>query len=153
MSFWPWRSRPVITPFNDDYSGKLIIMGENIPAVPFAWSVPDNLYLIPLSVTCLFTTAGGIRSPEGTSIRFTRAGHVFANSVSHALINNSAMITSFCAGVQRMVMAGFYDQSHAPMPYPLLCYPSDVITINVPTFLGTDAFDYAVIHAKTWEIH
>jgi len=153
MNIWPWRTRPVVTPFNDDYSGKLIIMGANIPAVPFEWSVPDNLYLVPLSITLHFTTLGGIRSPEGTSIRFSRSGLFFANSVGHPLINNAAMIQSFCPGVQRMVMAGFFDQSHAPIPYPLYCYPSDVITIYVPTFLGTDLFDYAVIHAKTWEIH
>lgn len=153
MSIWPWRSRPVVTPFKDNFSAKTILIGEDVVAFPFVYSIPDDLYIIPLGFTARWTCALAIRGPEGTNIVFSRGGNNFAGSVGHPLFSNNPVLQVFAPGLQRMAMAGFYGMTHAPMPYPVYLYPGDVITYTVQSLVAGDIAHEIVLHGMTWETH
>ena len=153
MSIWPWRTRPVVTPFTDDCSAKTLLIGQDVTVFPFTYSIPDNLYMIPLSFTARWTCAVAIRGIEPTNIVFSRGGLIFAGAYASALLSNHALLQTFAPGLERVHFAGFYGMSHAAMPNPIYLYPGDLITYFIPSLVAGDIAHEIVLHAQTWEAH
>jgi hypothetical protein len=153
MSFWPWKSRPVVTPFADPFSGRVHSFQTVFNASPFSLSVPSNLYIMPSFIHLQAITGAGIRSTTSSCLTFSRGGQLFAAS-NFGTVSNNQTRNFFLANV------GIYPTGATPITclvYPLggpmYLYPEDTLTFTIPSFLAGDQFGPVIIHGKFWEVH
>lgn len=153
MSFWPWRSRPVVTPFSDNYSGRLLTF-DNLPsAATFSVSIPGNLYIIPTSIAFHAVAVLGIRGTIGSALHFSRGSTLFA-AVHFSRFTSGHTYDYFFSSIGFNLSANVPDFVRpAALPYPIFLYPNDVLTITINSFLAGDQFGPLTIHGKFWEVH
>lgn len=153
MGVWPWRSRPVITPFRDNFSAPVITIAQNVTVFPIRYHLPDNFYFIPSSIVWQVTTAIGARSSAPTFFHLHRGGLVYSGATAGLLTNSSVQISIFAPIGAINLPAGTRNARVYPMPYPVYCYPHDDFEFDIPSFVAGDNLDYLTIHGQVWEVH
>lgn len=153
MSIWPWRTRPVVTPFTDDFTAPVLVIGENIPAFPFNYDFPDNLYWSLSSLVVHVTTAAGIRGTIPSFFHLHRGGFIYSGSTAGILVNNSVIATIWAPVGAALAGLGAERARVYPMPFPVFIYPHDTLEIDFPSRIPADTIDYITIHGKCWEVH
>lgn len=153
MARWPWRTRPVVTPFTDDFSAPVLTLGENIPAFPFNFTFPGAFYWSLTSIVVHITTAAGVRGTTPSFFHLHRGGFVYTGSTAGILLNNSTVVTIWAPVGQTIAGAGAERARIYPMPFPTFIYPCDTLEIDFPSRIPADVIDYITIHGKCWEVH
>lgn len=153
MSFWPWRSRPVVTPFMDDYSGRVLTFPGTFAAAVFPISIPDNLYIMPSCISIPFNTGAGIRSTTPSTCRMIRGNIPFAASL-FGTVQNGQNGTIFLADYgDDYAVAGAVTVRCYQLPRPIFLYPADRIEFHFPSAVAADVIGPISIHGKFWEVH
>ena len=153
MSFWPWRSRPVVTPFSDDYSGRLIVYDNLIASLAIHVTIPDNIYIVPTSICYEIVCVAGLRPVDNTCISFYRGSDLIAASNLAGLTSLHTLRYTITANVTPSAPAGSGLCRVYPLPYPLFLYPNDLIVLGLNAFIAGDTLNFLNIHGQTWEVH
>jgi hypothetical protein len=153
MSIWPWRSRPVVTPFQDNYSGRILTFDDFPSADTLTVTIPDNLYLIPTSIAFDAVCVAGIRNTTDSALYFSRGGTSFA-AVHFSRFTSLHTYQYYFAPYGAALNANVPDFLRSSfLPYPIFLYPNDLITLYLASFLAGDTYGPLTIHGKFWEVH
>lgn len=153
MNIWPFRSRPVVTPFTDDFSGRIYTDGLIHTTSPINVSIPGNLYIMPTSIVITITAGAGIRGTLPSCFFVYRGQLMFAGSGWGRIIS-SAVNRFFLADYgDDFAPAGSTDCACYQLPKQIYLYPNDQLQFVIPTLLGTDIVHPITIHGQFWEVH
>ena len=153
MNFWPFRSRPVVTPFTDDFSGRVLSYPGAFNAQTVDLIIPDNIYCIPTALHLLCHTGAGIRGFTNNSVYFIRGGVTFASSVGIVLPSNRIAHLTYQTFQGWRPITLPIDNLISYLPHPLYLYPNDVVRHYFAEFQAADVFDEFSIHGQFWEVH
>lgn len=153
MNFWPFRSRPVITPFTDDFDARIIRFPDHFDTAGFSVSVPSNLYIVPSVISLRSTTVVGVRGVLRNYIHFLRGEVLFAGAHIEPTPSGTVMNHFICPVGDTVTNNTAPDAKLGSLPYPIYLYPDDRIYFFFRTFLAGDTFDHITIHGRFWEVH
>lgn len=152
MSIWPWRSRPVVTPFDSNYSGHIWTDPSTYTSSPISVKLPSNFYITPTSLSLTFSTASGIRNTNPSHLLFVRGGIPFATANFGNLVDSKSLTWYFSSYGDTGPAAQPDLSKLALLPSPLYLYPDDQLLITVPSMISGDSLTLITIHGRFWEI-
>jgi len=153
MAFWPFRTRPTVAPFTDPFTAPILSLSPPINADRFIYSVPDNIYLIPLSIRIQVTLQIGIHGTDPSELQFARAAAVFDHSSAAAFTAPNVISVCYAPTGAISIPAGSPWAWIQMIPPDLHLYPADTITFRFRNWAAGDTIDLAIMHAKVWEVY
>jgi hypothetical protein len=150
MAFWPWKSRPTIAPFREDYTGELLHIPDQANVTTFVFQLPGDVYLVPSVISLRIITGAGIRSSTPSSLLISRGGHIYngCNFGPVASSQTAIIFLSACTGTQ--VSGTVRIGRLYAFPWPSYCYPDDIFTFDIPSLILGDVIEHIHIHGKLW---
>ena len=153
MAIWPFRTRPTVAPFSDPYKAPIISLSPPINADRFIYYVPDNLYLIPLSIRIQVTLLPGIHGTDASELLFARAESIFDHSsASFFTAPNTITVCYAPTGAINAPPTAPFAWIQM-IPPDLHLYPADSITFRFRNWVAGDTINLAIMHAKVWEVY
>ena len=153
MNFWPWRSRPVVTPFTDPFSARVHRWDEVFTTEDFFVSIPSNLYIVPTSIYFRATAIAGIRGVIRNWLYFQRGDITFAGTHIEPTPSNATThyFIAPIGGISPTLTT--LGAKMDCLPYPIYLYPEDRLFFHMDAFLLGDVFDRLTIHGRFWEVY
>ena len=149
---WPWRSRPVITPFRDDYSARVLTYAGPWTSRTFSIYIPDDLYIIPSAIHISIDAANAIRATTASYLYFYRGSVLYNGCIFDFIVNNLVQDHFIVTGVPYPPAARPRECKEFYLPTGIHCYPRDRLFFDLPSQAAGDIIGPIHIHGKTWEI-
>jgi hypothetical protein len=153
MAIWPFKSRPVVVPFRDDFTLRTFDFPCPVSQQQSNIVIPDNMFAIPVSVIVSLTLAGAAHATTMSYLCFYRDGRLIAHSYP-ALITvlNTYQLCWAPHGANSTVAASPLSWA-IPMLFPVHLFPGDTVQFNQLNYLVTDTLLIFRLTAQVWEIY
>ena len=151
MNFWPFRSRPVATPFDLPFSAKVIRYPNTYNTQIVSLSIPDNIFIVPSTICFVSTNAAGVRSTVSSTLHIYRGDQVFSAAIFARLVSSVTQQHFLQANSPTSAAMVPNTVLNFPLPFPLFLYPEDRLDFNLYSFVPGDVFSGFTIHGRTWE--
>jgi hypothetical protein len=153
MAIWPFKSKPVVLPFSNDYSAPVVQLFPLTPGQFGIFSVPDNQYIIPLVIRVPIALTAAAHGTSGPHLYFSRAGNIFASA--GICLTAASFVGSLTYSATSLISAVTVYPRNITLPLPpsLHLYPRDVITFDLTNYVALDTIGPAYIHCKLSEVY
>ena len=153
MAIWPWRSRPTVQPWNDDYNVTTRALPTGLTPIASDLIIPDNIFAQIIYITANLTNVAGARVNQFVNWQLYRSNALVLHSAYHLNTSTGQLSISYATTYSGLFMA--LDPMHATqyLPHNFLLLPNDIFSFAVTGGLAGDTLDACLVTLKEWEIY